>query len=306
MEKMKRQYEMKPIEEMNVIDDFLFSEIMADEKNGLEVCRLILSCVLKREVKNIHFIAQRTVPGVSEKSHGIRLDAYVEEENGDDINVYDIEPDKQSSKKTGLPKRSRYYGDLIDIQLLNKGIDYDKLPELVTIFILSYDPFGENSMYYEAGTVIKTHPHLPYNDGVRRIYLYANGELSKEDNKDEHALKNLLRYINESTQANVTDDNTRKLDDIVSRTKTRKDIGIRYMKSWERERELKKEGREEGRQDLLVEQVCKKLRKGMPVSQIAEELEEEEARIQAIVKIAMEYAPDYDVEEITEKVLEMA
>ena len=185
-------------------------------------------------------------------------------------------------------------------------MDYEKLPELVTIFILSYDPFGENAMYYEAGTVIKTHPHVPYNDGVRRIYLYANGELSKEGNKDEQTLKNLLRYINESTQANVTDDNTRMLDNIVSHTKARKDIGIRYMKSWERERQLKKEGREEGRQDLLVELVCKKLKKGMPVSQIAEDLEEEETRIQAIVSIAMEYAPDYDVEEITRKILEMA
>ena len=157
-------------------------------------------------------------------------------------------------------------------------------------------------MYYEAGTVLKTHPHVLYDDGVRRIFLYVNGEFSKEDNKDEQTLKNLLRYINESTQANVTDDNTRKLDDIVSHTKARKDIGIKYMKSWERERELKKEGRE----DLLVELVCKKLRKGMPVSRIAEELEEKETRIQAIVNIAMEYAPDYDVEEITRKALEIS
>ena len=242
-----KSYAMKPLEEMNVIDDFLFTEIMSDEKNGIEVCRMILNCVLKREVGNIHFTAQKTVPGVSEKSHGIRLDAYVAEDKGNEISVYDVEPDKTSSKKEGLPKRSRYYGDLIDIQLLNSGVDYERLPELVTIFILSYDPFGRKSMYYEAGTVIKTHTDIQYNDGIRRIFLFANGELSEEADEDEQKLRLLLKYINDSTEANVVDDNTKKLDDIVRRTKLKKDIGIRYMKSWERERFLKEEGREEGR-----------------------------------------------------------
>ena len=249
MSETKKQYVMKPLEEMNVIDDFLFTEIMADEESGLEVCRIILSCVLRREVRNIHFTAQKTIPGVSEQSHGIRLDAYVTEKSdeGEDIRVYDVEPDKQSSHKAALPRRSRYYGDLIDTQLLDTGVDYDRLPELVTIFILSYDPFGENAMYYEAGTVIKTHPYVPYNDGIRRIFLYVNGKLSKESDKDEQNLRTLLRYINDSTVANVTDDNTKKLDDIVKLTKARKDVGIKFMKSWERERELKEEGRAEGR-----------------------------------------------------------
>ena len=242
---------LKELEKMNVIDDFLFTEIMADEENGLEVCRMILSCVLKRKIGNIRFTAQKTVPGVSEKSHGIRLDAYVTEETGkgngtgNDIRVYDVEPDKQSSKKESLPKRSRYYGDLIDIQLLDKGVDYDRLPELVTIFILSYDPFGENAMYYEAGTIIKTHPHVPYEDGIRRIYLYANGNLPDDAGKYDLQLKSLLRYINDSTAANATDEITRKLDNIVKSTKLKKDVGIRYMKSWERERAIREEARAE-------------------------------------------------------------
>lgn len=135
---------------------------------------------------------------------------------------------------------------MIDTKLLSSGAGYGDLPDLVTIFILSYDPFGENAMYYEAGTVVKTHPHIMYNDGIRRIFLYVNGEPTDETNEDEQKLRTLLRYINESTEANVTDVNTRKLDGIVKTTKARKDIGVRYMKSWERERFLKEEGREEG------------------------------------------------------------
>ena len=202
---------MKPLEDMDVIDDFLFTEIMADKEDGAEVCRMILSLVLKR-----------------------------------DIRVYDVEPDKQSSKKKLLPKRSRYYGDLIDVQLLETGMGYDKLPELVTIFILSYDPFGRNSLYYEAGSILKTHSDIPYNDGIRRIFLYVDGDLPENAGEDEKKLKNLLRYIGKSTKANVTDDITGRLNDIVHRTKAKKGIGISYMKSWEREAELIEEGKRRG------------------------------------------------------------
>ena len=49
---------MKALEDMNLIDDFLFGEVMADEECGLEACRIILSCVLKREVRNIVNVKQ--------------------------------------------------------------------------------------------------------------------------------------------------------------------------------------------------------------------------------------------------------
>ncbi len=112
---------------------------------------------------------------MSEDSHGIRMDTYIREETYNsskgilELNVYDIEPDKKESKKNELPKRSRYYGDLVDVQLLQKNADYKDLPELITIFILSYDPFGKDAMCYEVETIVTTHPDIVYNDGIRRI-----------------------------------------------------------------------------------------------------------------------------------------
>lgn len=296
MEEMK-QMNRKPLEEMNVIDDFLFTEIMSDEENGLEVCRMILNCVLKRKVGNIRFTAQRSVPGVSERSHGIRIDAYVTETkrdgngNCDDISVYDIEPDKRASKSSMLPRRSRYYADLIDVQLLDSGTEYDKLPELVTIFILSYDPFGGNAMFYEAGTVLKTHPDVEYSDGIRRIFLYVDGELPKGSDEDDRKLRNLLRYINKSTTDNATDDNTKRLDDIVRSTKAKKDIGVRYMKSWELERELKEEGRREERANTdrereraeMAEELADKAQNELKAAKA--EVEELKARLARVEKL---------------------
>ena len=68
MENEVKSRVMKPLEEMDVIDNFLFTEIMADEQNGVEVCRMILNCVLKREVGEVYFTPQKAVPGVSDEA----------------------------------------------------------------------------------------------------------------------------------------------------------------------------------------------------------------------------------------------
>lgn len=241
------------IESMNLIDNFLFNEVMSDPKDGEVLCRIILESVLKRKVGRLTFTLQRFIPGISDIAHGVRLDAYINEEsNSNDpanICVYDIEPDRKISKRTVLPRRCRYYSDLLDVQLLNTGTDYERLPELVIIFILDFDPFGENALYYEAGTVLKTHPEVDYDDGIRRIYLYTGGMLSEEAGAEEIRLQKLLRYIGSSTEANITDDATRKLDSIVKHAKHKKDIGVRYMKNWEMLNDARKEGREEGRKE---------------------------------------------------------
>ncbi|SCY20212.1 conserved hypothetical protein (putative transposase or invertase) [Lachnospiraceae bacterium XPB1003] len=249
---VKRQ--ITPLEEMNVIDDFLFNEMLFDEDTGEEVCRIILERVLKRSIGEVNYTPQKMIPGISQEAQGIRLDAYITEKTGDssagpDIMVHDLEPDNRKSKKKFLTKRCRYYSDLIDVQIVNTGVAYEKLPEVVIIFILSYDPFDQGDMYYEAKSMLKTHPDVPYDDGVRRIYLYTDGKLPRNADDSDIKLKNLLQYMRRSTEENVKDETTRRLDEIVKATKHKKDVGIRYMKSWELERELKEEGRKEGREE---------------------------------------------------------
>ncbi|MCR4908506.1 MAG: hypothetical protein K5985_06705 [Lachnospiraceae bacterium] len=128
-------------------------------------------------------------------------------------------------------------------------------------------------MYYEVRSGVITHPHIPYNDeeirsadffelsaqsrtgsprhsargsdGIRRIFLYVDGDLPEAAGENEKRLRNLLCYIGKSTEENVKDENTGKLNTIVRKTKEKKDIGIRYMKTWERERELIQAGRNE-------------------------------------------------------------
>ena len=91
--------------------------------------------------------------------------------------------------------------------------------------------------------MVKTHPNVEYDDGVKRIFLYVKGKLPEDAGDDERRLQNLLRYINDSKDENVTDDNTDKLNNIVRHTKNKPGMGIKYMKSWERDRELIREER---------------------------------------------------------------
>ena len=63
-------------------------------------------------------------------------------------------------------------------------------------------------------------------------------------NENEKSLQALLRYIGNSTEENVTDEATRELNDIVKKVKAKAGIGVRYMKSWEWEREIREEERQ--------------------------------------------------------------
>jgi predicted transposase YdaD len=85
--------------------------------------------------------------------------------------------------------------------------------------------------------------------------------------------------------------------------------GVRYLKSWEGEKELREEGRiagrEEGREEgdlrRLISLVCKKLTKGKDTHTIAEELEEDDVPlVLEIIKVAESFAPEYDPKTVYE------
>lgn len=58
----------------------------------------------------------------------------------------------------------------------------------------------------------------------------------------------------------ISDMISTKPNGIVKSTKAKKDIGIAYMKSWEREKELKREGKEDGAE--MLAKLLKKLDPG--------------------------------------------
>ena len=71
--------EQRTLDELNVIDNFLFQEMMAQDEDGERFARILLKTILNKPIRNVKIIPQKVIPGIDVDKHGIRLDAYIEE-----------------------------------------------------------------------------------------------------------------------------------------------------------------------------------------------------------------------------------
>lgn len=253
--------EKRRLEELNLLDDFLFQEVVTRGEEGEQFCKLLLSTILKKKIGKVKVIPQKTVLGRSEKYHGIKIDAYIEADSVDDAknqnitdvemrtDIYDIEPNKYQTNYEA--KRARYYHSLIDAKILRSGVDYGKLKNVVIIMILPYDPFGKNRMVYTFENHCKEDDTIEYEDGAKTIYLYTRG-IEGNPSKD---LQNMLKYIEESTQENARDENLKKIHEFVEKIRHDEEVGINYMKAFEMEKMYIEQGMEIGIQALILDNI---------------------------------------------------
>ena len=255
------RHHFRSLAQLDLIDNFLFQATISQGEAGEEVCRILLRTILGRPFGKIRIVPQKPFLGPDVDRHGIRLDAYIEDWStlSSDIanaelcpDIYDIEPNK-TSEKAMLPKRMRYYHGLIDSHLLDTGKTYDTLPSVFIITILPYDPFEQNRMVYTIKNCCVEVPELPYDDGAVKIFLYTKGT---EGNPGKE-LRDMLKYIEETTEQNITNPDIAAIHEAVSQAKQSREVGINYMKSWEWEDMIRKEataeGLAEGREKGLAE-----------------------------------------------------
>lgn len=236
------------LEDLNLIDNFLFQEMLSQDEDGEEFARILLSTILGKQIRKVKITPQKNILGIDTNKHGIRLDAYIEDVSDEltgnlaDAEVirdlYDIEPNNAYEKET-LPKRMRYYHGLIDTQLLSSGTGYAKLPNVVVIVILPYDPFGQNRMVYTIQNQCLEDTAVSYDDGAKKIFLYTKGT---EGNPGQ-ALKDMLKYIQNTTDYNITNQDIASVHELVNKVKHKKEVSISYMKSWEVEEMARMDGR---------------------------------------------------------------
>ena len=77
--------------------------------------------------------------------------------------------------KRQLPKRSRYYQDIIDLKLIEKGQAYDILKTSYVIFICTFDFFEKNKSIYEFENICVDDSDIKLNDGTHKIFLNTKG-----------------------------------------------------------------------------------------------------------------------------------
>lgn len=275
--------EPKKYEELTFTDDFIFCKIL---QNNEEVCKELLELILGKKIRFIHNPENQKTIKITEDGKGIRLDIYVE---NDETVVYDVE--MQTSPKRNLAKRSRYYQGMIDLNLIEKGADYNELKKSYVIFICTFDYFEKGLHKYTFSNRCHELPEIDLEDDTRKIFLNAAG--TADDVSED--MKAFLNYLNNQKAENEF---TKSIDKAVGDARNSEKWRIEYMTMHMRDWDMKAEGREEGRTEKLLTQICKKLAKNKSLQQIADELEEDEDTIRPLYEAAKAAAPEYDVDKI--------
>ncbi len=67
----------RKLEQLNLLDDFLFGSILSYPGIGEDFCRKILKILLNVDAGKLHIIPQKVYYGSDTDQHGARLDVYI-------------------------------------------------------------------------------------------------------------------------------------------------------------------------------------------------------------------------------------
>lgn len=149
--------------------------------------------------------------------------------------VYDIEMQVSDTKE--LPKRSRYYQGMIDLQLIDKGQFYAELNRSYIIFICPFDTFGKGRHIYTFENTCKEDKSISMGDEAVKIFLNASGTL--DDVSKE--LKAFLDYV---AGKKPEDSYIERLDEAVKEAKKNREWRHEYMTLLMRDQANVKKGEE--------------------------------------------------------------
>lgn len=180
-------------------------------------------------------------------ARSIRLDVYTKD---DKDRVFDIEMQMTVTKE--LPKRSRYYHSMLDLQLLDKGQTYAKLKPSFVIFICLADMFGAGRHKYTFETVCREDRTIWLGEERTTIFLNADSQM-------EDVSKELTAFLNYAAGCVSEDPFVKKLDEAVKEAKRNREWRREYMTLLMRDQENIEKGRKEGRREGRKEGQVKEL-----------------------------------------------
>ncbi len=239
------------LQELNLVDRFLFDEVMEDSGTHQD----ILSIIFGRDISLLDEPETEKEIRISSLARSIRLDVFAIDENQD---VYDTE--MQKVRKPDLAKRSRYYQGIIDTGLLRPGVlDYNLLNNTYIILIMTFDLFGYGKYCYTFKPVCQEVPECVLKDGATRIFLNTRG---KNEDEVSAELVEFLHYVENTTDQTAQRSSSERIHRIHKRVKEvrqNEKAGVKYMLAWEEKyydrEEAREEGREEGRETNTMESI---------------------------------------------------
>ena len=139
-----------------------------------------------------------------------------------------------------FPKRARYYRGMIDLNILEKGKDYNQLKKSYVIFICNYDPFSRGRCIYRFENLCIDDPSLKLGDDTAIIIVNPYGT---NDGKMGRGFAAFLEYLR---SGKATDSYTESLAEEVDSVRASEEWRREYMLLLERDRENQNIGEQRG------------------------------------------------------------
>ncbi|MDE7280770.1 MAG: Rpn family recombination-promoting nuclease/putative transposase [Ruminiclostridium sp.] len=232
----------RKLSDLSLIDDHLFG-LFIQEAGSEEVLKGLIERMLDVRVSKISLKQKQHEISNDPDLHGIRLDAFVQEESSNTL--YDIEVQTVDTKN--IPKRMRFYQSLIDREQMPSGeFDYNILPKTVIIFVTDFDPFNQGLYRYTFENTCLEKNSLKLGDESIKVVLNTKGKDPEGVNTE---LIELLKYFHSSTKETAekaSSDFVKRLDKMLEPIKNSPKFGGEFMSIQEKLYTERRMGREEG------------------------------------------------------------
>jgi predicted transposase/invertase (TIGR01784 family) len=198
-------------------DNLIFCDVM--ERNP-DVCKELLEMLLDIKIDRIEKPAAEKSIQTDPESKSVRMDVYVKDGTG---RTFDVE--MQTTHKTNLPKRARYYQSIMTVDSLQRGSDYNQLNDSFVIFLCLHDPFGCGLPIYSFKNVCTEKSDLNLNDGTKIIFFNAE----KSDTMPGEKLRNFFKFLKSHTDPDEDSAFVQKLKNLVDESNEKEDVRKRKM-----------------------------------------------------------------------------
>ena len=210
----------KKFENLTIQSDFIFKKVMSRKR----ICIHLLEELLQIKIADINYLEAEKSLEPEYTSRGIRLDIIVADDRNTHYNLeMQVKNNKNpDTKKHVLPKRTRYYQALLDIDLLQNSQEYDLLPPTYVIFICVFDFFAKGNYVYTFKKRCLENLELELQDEATTMLLNTkgkHGDISKD-------IKSFYDYVNNHI---VTTDFTKQIDDEISYLKLDTKVRREFM-----------------------------------------------------------------------------
>ncbi len=132
---------VKRFEDLRYSDDFVFEKVSLNRE--LTAHMLMLATDISIETILSDNVQKHLA--VFHDRRSVRLDHFAESDEA----VFNGEMENYSYiKKRDLPRRTRFYQGIVDVNILETGMLYYKLKDSYIIFVCTYDPFSKGYYRY--------------------------------------------------------------------------------------------------------------------------------------------------------------